>query len=41
VNKHDMPVTVIGLGAMGQALAAAFLKSGRRVTVWNPFYREG
>src|SRR5688572_15625198 len=28
-------VTVIGLGAMGQALAAAFLKNGHPTTVWN------
>lgn len=29
------PVTVIGLGLMGQALAAAFLKAGHPTTVWN------
>lgn len=29
------PVTVLGLGPMGQALAGAFLKDGRTVTVWN------
>lgn len=29
------PVTVIGLGDMGSVLAAAFLASGHRVTVWN------
>lgn len=29
------PVTVIGLGAMGQALAGAFLKAGHPTTVWN------
>ncbi|WP_431952252.1 NAD(P)-dependent oxidoreductase [Nocardia lijiangensis] len=28
-------VTVLGLGAMGQALASAFLKTGRPTTVWN------
>ena len=28
-------VTVIGLGAMGSALARAQLKAGRTVTVWN------
>ncbi|CEJ14768.1 2-hydroxy-3-oxopropionate reductase [bacterium YEK0313] len=28
-------VTVIGLGEMGSALAAAFLRAGRKVTVWN------
>ncbi|WP_088833823.1 NAD(P)-dependent oxidoreductase [Paenibacillus tyrfis] len=29
------PVTVIGLGMMGTALAEAFLKAGHRTTVWN------
>lgn len=29
------PVTVIGLGLMGRALAAAFLKAGHPTTVWN------
>jgi 3-hydroxyisobutyrate dehydrogenase-like beta-hydroxyacid dehydrogenase len=29
-------VTVIGLGSMGRALAAAFLRAGHRTTVWNP-----
>ncbi|SNY77392.1 3-hydroxyisobutyrate dehydrogenase [Nocardia amikacinitolerans] len=33
-NKQN-PVTVLGLGAMGQALAAAFLKTGRSTVVWN------
>jgi 3-hydroxyisobutyrate dehydrogenase-like beta-hydroxyacid dehydrogenase len=28
-------VSVIGLGAMGSALAEAFLKNGLSVTVWN------
>ena len=28
-------ISVIGLGAMGQALAACFLRQGYRVTVWN------
>ena len=28
-------VTVIGLGSMGKALAAAFLRAGHRTTVWN------
>lgn len=28
-------VSVIGLGAMGQALARALMENGRRVTVWN------
>lgn len=29
------PVTVIGLGLMGQALAGAFLRGGHPTTVWN------
>ncbi|MFI2284822.1 NAD(P)-dependent oxidoreductase [Nocardia beijingensis] len=29
------PVTILGLGAMGQALAATFLKAGVPTTVWN------
>lgn len=28
-------ITVVGLGAMGSALAGALLKAGRKVTVWN------
>ncbi|MEV4001159.1 NAD(P)-binding domain-containing protein [Actinomadura sp. NPDC049753] len=34
-DNSDIPVTVIGLGLMGQALARAFLKAGHPVTVWN------
>ncbi|MGW5864089.1 NAD(P)-dependent oxidoreductase [Streptomyces sp. NPDC055239] len=34
-NPSDTPVTVLGLGAMGQALAGAFLKAGHPTTVWN------
>lgn len=34
-NTDHEPVTVIGLGLMGQALAAAFLKEGHPTTVWN------
>lgn len=30
-----LPVSVIGLGMMGTALAQAFLKEGRPTTVWN------
>ncbi|UJW28462.1 NAD(P)-binding domain-containing protein [Saccharothrix sp. AJ9571] len=30
-----MTVTVLGLGAMGQALASAFVKAGLPTTVWN------
>jgi 3-hydroxyisobutyrate dehydrogenase-like beta-hydroxyacid dehydrogenase len=29
------PVTVVGLGLMGQALAGAFLSNGHATTVWN------
>ena len=32
---NTAPVTVIGLGLMGRALADAFLKAGHSVTVWN------
>lgn len=34
---HDSPapVTVLGLGPMGQALAGAFLGKGHSTTVWN------
>ncbi|MEU4508225.1 NAD(P)-binding domain-containing protein [Nonomuraea wenchangensis] len=31
----ETSVTVIGLGLMGRALAAAFLKAGHATTVWN------
>ncbi|MFB8279526.1 NAD(P)-dependent oxidoreductase [Nocardia colli] len=31
----NTPVTILGLGAMGQALAATLLKGGRPTTVWN------
>ncbi|RFS87143.1 NAD(P)-dependent oxidoreductase [Actinomadura spongiicola] len=35
-RKHDgSPVTVLGLGLMGQALAGAFLRKGHATTVWN------
>ncbi|QIP83623.1 NAD(P)-dependent oxidoreductase [Streptomyces sp. Tu 2975] len=34
-NEPDTPVTVIGLGLMGQALAGAFLEAGHPTTVWN------
>lgn len=32
---HDERVAVLGLGAMGRALAGALLAAGRPVTVWN------
>ncbi|UBU14264.1 NAD(P)-dependent oxidoreductase [Nonomuraea gerenzanensis] len=34
-DRSTTPVTVIGLGLMGQALAGAFLKAGHPTTVWN------
>ncbi|MFE6922278.1 NAD(P)-dependent oxidoreductase [Nocardia sp. NPDC057663] len=34
-DTTDTPVTVIGLGLMGQALAGAFLAAGHLTTVWN------
>ncbi|MFJ7326599.1 NAD(P)-dependent oxidoreductase [Streptomyces cyaneofuscatus] len=34
-NAAQSPVSVIGLGLMGQALAAAFIKGGHPTTVWN------
>lgn len=35
VGKDRTPVTVIGLGLMGQALAGAFVAAGLPTTVWN------
>lgn len=34
-NTNQGPVTVLGLGMMGAALANAFVKNGNRTTVWN------
>ncbi|MEU8968290.1 NAD(P)-binding domain-containing protein [Streptomyces monashensis] len=34
-NTRLTPVTVLGLGPMGRALASAFLTAGHPVTVWN------
>lgn len=34
-NETAAPVSVIGLGLMGQALAGAFLRAGHPTTVWN------
>lgn len=34
-SPHDNPVTVIGLGSMGSALARAFVLAGHTTTVWN------
>ncbi|TDD22682.1 NAD(P)-dependent oxidoreductase [Nonomuraea diastatica] len=33
--KNETPVTVIGLGSMGRALAEAFVEAGHPTTVWN------
>lgn len=36
MTEHDgTPVTVVGLGSMGRALAEAFLRAGNPTTVWN------
>lgn len=34
-NENTFPVSVIGLGNMGLAIAAAYLKAGYQTTVWN------
>lgn len=34
-DMSDRPVTVLGLGSMGSALARAFVAAGHRTTVWN------
>ncbi|NGO67497.1 NAD(P)-dependent oxidoreductase [Streptomyces boncukensis] len=34
-GHHRSPVTVVGLGSMGSALAEAFIDAGYRTTVWN------
>ncbi|WP_067467011.1 NAD(P)-dependent oxidoreductase [Nocardia amamiensis] len=34
-NETNTPVTVLGLGLMGRALAGAFLEAGHPTTVWN------
>lgn len=34
-NSSRAPVTIIGLGAMGTALAGAYLSAGHPTTVWN------
>ncbi|MBT2266057.1 NAD(P)-dependent oxidoreductase [Rhodococcus erythropolis] len=34
-SQNTTTVTVVGLGAMGTALADAFLDAGHRITVWN------
>ncbi|GAA4474919.1 NAD(P)-binding domain-containing protein [Phytohabitans houttuyneae] len=35
VINDRAPVTVIGLGPMGRAMAAALMRAGHPVTVWN------
>ncbi|MET8176617.1 NAD(P)-dependent oxidoreductase [Streptomyces clavifer] len=34
-NAVEADVAILGLGLMGQAIAAAFLRAGRPTTVWN------
>ncbi|MFD0360076.1 NAD(P)-dependent oxidoreductase [Nocardia sp. GCM10030253] len=34
-ETQHTPVTILGLGAMGQAIAATLLRGGRPTTVWN------
>ncbi|MFD0364322.1 NAD(P)-dependent oxidoreductase [Nocardia sp. GCM10030253] len=34
-DREHTPVTVLGLGSMGRALAEAFVKAGHPTTVWN------
>ncbi|MGB2718753.1 MAG: NAD(P)-binding domain-containing protein [Rhodococcus sp. (in: high G+C Gram-positive bacteria)] len=34
-QEHRAPVTVIGLGSMGSAIAQSFLDKGHSTTVWN------
>ncbi|MFB4318994.1 NAD(P)-dependent oxidoreductase [Actinomadura sp. 21ATH] len=35
MNSDLMPVTVLGLGSMGRALAEAYIDAGHPTTVWN------
>ncbi|MFF7654839.1 NAD(P)-dependent oxidoreductase [Streptomyces sp. NPDC007983] len=35
IPRQDSPVTVLGLGPMGQAMTRTFLTAGHPVTVWN------
>ncbi|NDU77160.1 NAD(P)-binding domain-containing protein [Actinomadura sp. DSM 109109] len=35
MGNHPTPVTVLGLGAMGAALAEAFVRAGHPTTIWN------
>jgi 3-hydroxyisobutyrate dehydrogenase-like beta-hydroxyacid dehydrogenase len=41
VSERARTVSVIGLGAMGSALARAFLTAGHSVTVWNRTAEKG
>ncbi|MDJ0467118.1 NAD(P)-binding domain-containing protein [Streptomyces sp. H27-C3] len=34
-TSQAAPITVLGLGLMGRALAGAFLRAGHPTTVWN------
>lgn len=40
-GQHRTPVTVVGLGSMGSALAEAFIDAGHPTTVWNTDPVEG
>ncbi|MEV0646840.1 NAD(P)-binding domain-containing protein [Phytomonospora sp. NPDC050363] len=35
MTTHKTPITLLGLGSMGRALAGAWLAAGHPVTVWN------
>ncbi|WP_425301391.1 NAD(P)-binding domain-containing protein, partial [Nocardia cyriacigeorgica] len=35
MTNNETPVSILGIGLMGQALARAFLKAGHPTTVWN------
>ncbi|MEV6901271.1 NAD(P)-binding domain-containing protein [Amycolatopsis sp. NPDC051372] len=41
MERNPKQVSVLGLGRMGSALAAAFRRAGCDVTVWNRTPREG
>lgn len=34
-SPSKVPITILGLGPMGQAMSRAYLSAGHRVTVWN------
>lgn len=35
MSQHPTPITVLGLGNMGTALAGALIDAGHPTTVWN------